>query len=85
MINIMTLDVAKLYKFRNLLLGIFARYADVFKTIDDKASSALIEELIIWFDKLIRDLETDKEQYYRQNKAIGAITTAIIKQREDKI
>ena len=75
----MTLNLANLYKFRNLLLGIFARYADVFNMTDDQASPALIEELIIWFDKLIRDLETDKEQYYRQNKAIGAITTAIIK------
>ncbi len=80
----MTLDVAKLYKFRNLLLGVFARYADVFNMLDDQSSPAFIEELIIWFDKLIRGLETDKERYYRQNKAIGAITKAIIK-REDKI
>ena len=80
----MNLDVAKLYKFRNLLLGALARYVDVFNVLDDQSSPALIEELIIWFDKLIRDLESDKEQYYRQNKAIGAITTAIIK-REDKI
>jgi hypothetical protein len=81
----MNLDVAKLYKFRNLLLGALARYVDVFNVLDDQSSPALIEELIIWFDKLIRDLETDKERYYNQNKAISAIITAIIKQREDKI
>jgi hypothetical protein len=77
----MTLDVAKLYKFRNLLLGFFARYADVFKVIGDQGSSALIEDLIRWFDKLIRDLETDKERYYNQNKAISAIITAIINKK----
>ena len=80
----MTLDVAKLYKFRNLLLGFFARYADVFKVIGDQKSSALIEDLIRWFDKLICDLETDKERYYKQNKAISAIIMASM-QREDKI
>ena len=80
----MTLDVAKLYKFRNLLLGVFARYADVFKVIGDQASLALIEDLIRWFDKLICDLETDKERYYKQNKTISAIIMASIK-REDKI
>ena len=80
----MTLDVAKLYKFRNLLLGALARYVDVFNMLDDQSSPALIEELIIWFDKLIRDLETDKERYYKQNKAISAIIMANMK-REDKI
>ena len=80
----MTLNIAKLYKFRNLLLGFFARYADVFKVIGDQESSALIEELIRWFDKLICDLETDKERYYKQNKAISAIIMASMK-REDKI
>ena len=80
----MTLDVAKLYKFRNLLLGALARYVDVFNVLDDQSSPALIEELIIWFDKLIRDLETDKERYYNQNKAISAIIMASMK-REDKI
>lgn len=80
----MNLDVAKLYKFRNLLLGFFARYADVFKVIGDQASPALIEDLIRWFDKLICDLETDKERYYKQNKAISAIIMANMK-REDKI
>ena len=80
----MTLDVAKLYKFRNLLLGFFARYADVFKVIGDRASPALIEDLIRWFDKLICDLETDKERYYKQNKAISAIIMASMI-REDKI
>ena len=80
----MTLNIAKLYKFRNLLLGALARYADVFKVIGDQASLALIEDLIRWFDKLICDLETDKERYYKQNKAISAIIMASIK-REDKI
>ena len=80
----MNLDVTKLYKFRNLLLGVFARYADVFKVIGDQASLALIEDLIRWFDKLICDLETDKERYYKQNKAISAIIMASMK-REDKI
>ena len=80
----MTLDVVKLYKFRNLLLGALARYVDVFNVLDDQSSPALIEELIIWFDKLIRDLETDKERYYNQNKAISAIIMANMK-REDKI
>lgn len=80
----MTLNIAKLYKFRNLLLGVFARYADVFKVIGDQASLALIEDLIRWFDKLICDLETDKERYYKQNKAISAIIMASMK-REDKI
>jgi len=32
---------------------------------------------------LIRDLETDKKRYYKQNKAIGAIIMANMK-REDK-
>jgi hypothetical protein len=80
----MTLNLAKLYKFRNLLLGLFARYADVFKVIGDQASPALIEDLIRWLDKLICDLETDKERYYKQNKAISAIILANMK-REDKI
>ena len=78
----MNIDVAKLYKFRNLLLGFFARYADVFKVIGDQGSSALIEDLIRWFDKLIRDLETDKERYYNQNKAISAIVMANIKREK---
>ena len=78
----MTLDVAKLYKFRNLLLGALARYVDVFNVLDDQSSPALIEELIIWFDKLIRDLETDKERYYNQNKAISAIVMANIKREK---
>lgn len=80
----MTLDVAKLYKFRNLLLGALTRYMDVFNMLDDQSSPALIEELIIWFDKLIRDLETDKERYYNQNKAISAIITAIINKKGGK-
>jgi hypothetical protein len=80
----MTLNLTKLYKFRNSLLGIFARYADVFNVIGDRATPALIEELIRWFDKLICDLETDKERYYKQNKAISAIIMASMK-REDKI
>lgn len=80
----MTLDIAKLYKFRNSLLGIFARYADVFHVIGDRATPALIEDLIRWFDKLICDLETDKERYYKQNKAISAIIMASMK-KEDKI
>ena len=78
----MTLNLTKLYKFRNLLLGFFARYADVFKVIGDQGSSALIEDLIRWFDKLIRDLETDKERYHNQNKAISAIVTANIKREK---
>ena len=80
----MTLNIAKLYKFRNLLLGALARYVDVFNMLDDQSSPALIEELIIWFDKLIRDLETDKERYYNQNKAISAIITAIITKKGGK-